>query len=159
MRRQQGSALLVTMMLLVLLGMIGIAAMDASRADQQVAGFSKRSQLAFYAAEAGIAQGRSILLTVASSDDTPPLPGANLGDAVMFPNGQPSFQADPTEANPIKSVGTTLYTEGANLRAGRPMLLQVYWQINAQGQTPDGATARLESVISTLGSDSVGYGG
>ena len=121
MRRQEGSALLVTVMLLVLLGVIGVAAMDASRVDQQVAGFGKRSQLAFYAAEAGIAQGRNVLLGVASSDDTPPLPGADLGDVTMFPKGQPSFSADPNVADPIKSTGTTLYSEGANRSAGRPM--------------------------------------
>jgi PilX N-terminal len=159
MNRQDGNALLVTVMLLVLLGVMGIAALDMAMRDQQVAGFQNRSRLAFYAAEAGLAQGRDLLLGVASSDDTPPLPATSLGDTTIYPYGQPSFRGDPAFADPIRSIGTSLYTEGVNLRGGRPLLLQTFWQINAMGQTPGGATSRVEAVISTIGSDSAGYGG
>ena len=55
MRRQNGSALIVTVMLLLLLGVIGLSALDTVMRDQQVAGFQNRSTAAFYAAEAGVA--------------------------------------------------------------------------------------------------------
>ena len=57
-RRESGSALIVTVMLLLLLGVIGLSALDTVMRDQQVAGFQNRSTAAFYAAEAGLSRGQ-----------------------------------------------------------------------------------------------------
>ncbi len=53
-RREGGSALFVAMMLLILLGLVGFAALETVTRDQQVAGFQNHKRVAFYAAEAGL---------------------------------------------------------------------------------------------------------
>jgi len=54
-------------MMLVLMGLIGIAALDTMTKDRQVAGFQNRARLAFYAADAGVATGLNLVLGVASA--------------------------------------------------------------------------------------------
>ena len=44
--------------MLVLMGFLGLAALERVGRDEQVAGFQNRARTAFYAAEAGIAEGR-----------------------------------------------------------------------------------------------------
>lgn len=158
MRRQRGSALLVTVLMMVLLGMLGLAALDTVTSDQQVAGFQNRARTAFYAAEAGLAQAQQVLLGVIADTETPPLPGAQLGDAALYPYGRPSFGADPDFATPIRAVGTRLDLAGGNLRGGRPLSTVTLWQVNVRGQTPDGASSRIEAVIVRPG-EAAGYGG
>jgi hypothetical protein len=51
-RREQGSALFLAVMMLVLMGFLGLAALDRVTRDEQVAGFQNRARTAFYAAEA-----------------------------------------------------------------------------------------------------------
>ena len=58
MRREAGSALIITVLLLLLLGVIGLSALDTVTRDQQVAGAQNRSTAALYAAEAGLAQAK-----------------------------------------------------------------------------------------------------
>ena len=56
-RREGGAALLVAMLMLVLMGMIGLASMDTVMRDRQVAGFQNLAQTALYAADAGGTDG------------------------------------------------------------------------------------------------------
>ena len=60
-RRQGGAAMFVAVLMLVLMGWLGLAAMDTASRDQQLAGFRNRSRSAFYAAEAGAAAGRALV--------------------------------------------------------------------------------------------------
>ena len=48
-------ALLMTMLLLILMGMIGLASLDTVMRDRQVAGYQNLAQTAHYAADAGLA--------------------------------------------------------------------------------------------------------
>ena len=59
-RREQGSAMLIAVMMLVLMGLLGVAAMETAGEDQKIAGLTNRSRSAFYAAEAGAAHGRQL---------------------------------------------------------------------------------------------------
>ena len=60
-RRQQGAALLVSIMMLTIMGLVGLGSMELATRDRQVAGFMASARAALYAADAGIAWGQSII--------------------------------------------------------------------------------------------------
>ncbi|MDJ0786176.1 MAG: hypothetical protein QNK05_05170 [Myxococcota bacterium] len=152
-RRESGVAMLVTMLVLVLMGWIGIAAMDTATRDRQVAGFQNRSRNAFYAAEAGAAQGRALVAGVGARTDTPVLAQTNLGDGAMYNNETqlPQFYGDPAFApNFIRYTADGKVSGGMNLQTGKPKFVDTLWQINVVGQSPNalgfggGSTSRVE---------------
>ena len=147
-RRQTGSALLIPSMLLLILGLLGFAALSTVTRDQQIAGFRKRQRVAFYAAEAGVAKALETLTT----ELTPKVPATDLGDASLFPHGRPSFRPDPTVANPIENVGSGAFP-GMSLNLGQngqPTYQLSYWRIRVQGRAPGGTATRIETVSGAL---------
>jgi len=147
-RRESGSALLITSLLLLILGLFGFAALSTVTKDQQIAGFGKRKRLAFYAAEAGIAKGMETLTTQLA----PSVPQTSLGNASLFPHGQPSFRPDPSVTDPIEPLGTGAYP-GMSLNLGQngaPTYQLSYWRIRVQGEAPGGSAARIETVSGSL---------
>ena len=60
-KREGGAALLMSMLMLVLMGMIGLASLDTVMRDRQVAGFQSLSQTALYAADAAVSEGLDIV--------------------------------------------------------------------------------------------------
>jgi len=151
-RRQGGSALIVTVLLLVLLGIVGLAALETVTRDQQVAGFQNRSRLAFYAAEAGVADAKNRLRAVWTTEDTVAFPDQTtpvaMGDTSLFPYGQPSYYADPAVAAGIEymKAGAPSVSGGHDQRLGGSTRVNTLWRIRVEGRTPDGATSRLEVV-------------
>ena len=123
-RDQRGAALLVTVLLLTLMGIIGMAAIDTGRRDRQVAGYESRAQTALYAGEAGVAFALGLIRRDAqtlaqggvgalasynpssSAGGTPEFPSiANpraLGNDFPAP-GSPSFFMDPDAEDPKNS--------------------------------------------------------
>ncbi len=87
-------ALLMTMLLLILMGIIGLASLDTVMRDRQVAGYQSLAQTALYAADAGVAHSLDILRTemvgaaLSSGDglNTSP-PGTSLGGGVSYGPG------------------------------------------------------------------------
>ena len=147
-RRSGGSALLITVLLLLFLGAIGFAAMNAATRDQQVAGFQNRRKIAFYAAEAGVAKALETL----TSTQTPSVPAANLGDTTIFPHGRPGYREDPTASDAVEALGTGAFP-GMSLNIGQggtPPYMLSFWKIRVQGEGPGGSVARLESVAGAL---------
>ena len=156
-RREQGVVMFVTVLLLVLMGGLGLAALDASSRDRDSAGYYNRETSAFYAAEAGIAHARAIIRGVASADELPAFPTQaapqTLGDTSMFTDpaggfmGQPVYYGDPTVANPIRSNGDSAgqYSEGMNLQSKGAKAMATLWTINVKGDTADGASSRIEA--------------
>lgn len=156
-RRESGAALLVTVLLLVLISLIGFAALDTVTRDQQVAGFQNRSRLAFYAGEAGVADAKDRLRDVFSIDavvDFPDEPNAiELGDPVLFPFGQPRYYADPAAptgveslANAANPVAPQRSQDGDDARIGEEGFENTLWRIRVVGSTPDGIRSRLDVV-------------
>lgn len=148
-RRQDGAILIVAVVMLVLMGALGLAALETVTRDQQVAGFQKRATSAFYAAEAAAAQARNAIRTVDDRSDTPamPTPGApgTLGDATTYPHGQPTFYGDPDFADPIRYVRDGgIYANGGNLQLKGQKFVKTLWQINVEGRAPNGSGRRLE---------------
>jgi hypothetical protein len=147
-RGEAGSALLIAVLMLVLMGLIGIAALDAVTRDGQVAGYLNRKKMAFYAAEAGVAEALESL----KNDPSPTVNQTALGDSSLYPHGQPSYRLDPTVSDPVKALGLA-GMNGMNLNIGQggaPTFQLSYWRVNVQGDAPGGSVARLEVVAGGL---------
>jgi hypothetical protein len=145
---ERGSALLVTTLLLLLLGLFGLGALGTVTKDQQVAGFQKRKKLAFYAAEAGVSKGLETLTT----SFAPSVPTTNVGDSSIFPHGQPSYRQDTSVADPIEGLGNGAFPGmSINLgQGGTPTYMLSYWRIRVEGRAPGGSLARIETVSGAL---------
>ena len=146
-RAESGSALLVTLLLLALMGLTGFAALEAVTRDQQVAGFVNQHRVAFYAAEAGVVEAVDTLQVNA----TPTVGGGSLGDASIYPDGQPSFSLDPAAPTPIEDLGIAPVS-GMNLAigGGGPTFNIHYFRVRVRGQAPGGSSARLEVAAGAL---------
>jgi hypothetical protein len=145
---QQGAALFVSVLILALMGALGIMAFNTVLVDRQVAGFQNRAKTSFYAAEAAAAQGRSLIRTVGSRSDTPALPPRSLGDTGLYDreHARPRYSGDPAFPNPIRYIADSRLAGGANLQMKGQKFVNTLWQINVQGQSPDGSTTRIEVV-------------
>jgi hypothetical protein len=163
MRREGGSALIVTVLLLVMLGVIGLAALDTVTRDQQVAGFQTRARLAFYAAEAGVADAKDRLRDVYSTSALVNFPSAgtpvDLGDTATFPYGQPQYYGDPNVARAISylDAGAIDLGSGMDLREGGEQWFNTLWRIRVEGRAPGGSTARLDVVATRTLSGGMAY--
>ncbi|MHC4447467.1 MAG: hypothetical protein ACYSXF_06775 [Planctomycetota bacterium] len=173
-RREAGTALFVSVLLMVLIGALGLAALDTIAVDRQVSGVQNRSLAAFWAAEAAVAQARDLVVRRGEEGTTFTYPAdfpsvgapTNLGDAALssyFRLGLPLYYADPDPAlvNPIKFLrqgSGRIAAQGGNLVEGKQKPVEGFWQINVMGQTADGTTRRLEAVEWKL-SGQRGYGG
>lgn len=157
-RHERGTALVVSMLLLVLLTSIGMAALQTVSRDRQVAGHQKRSQAAFYAAEAGVARARELVRQMGERTEAPTYPTdyPNQATPVMLadagdPTGQPSFFADPVITEPIGYAGEgSPCTEGCDIKLGGVQYNHTRWRINVVGRSPEGDTARIEVMATRL---------
>ena len=136
------------MLILALMGALGIMAFNTVLVDRQVAGFQNRARTAFYAAEAAAAEGRSLVRSVGSRSQTPNLNPRPLGDMALYDRefALPSYSGDPAFPNPIRYIGDGTMAGGANLQMRGQKFVNTLWQINVQGQSPDGSTTRIEVV-------------
>jgi len=147
-RNEEGSILLIAVVLLLLLGLIGFAALDTVTRDQQVAGFQNRKKIAFFAAEAGLAEAFGTFTT----NGAPSVTATSLGDSTLYPYGQPSYRADPSVADPLKPIGTAaMPLSSANLGQGGVPTYQIsFWKIRVQGDAPGNSMSRVEAVAGAL---------
>lgn len=151
-RRQTGSALFVAVMMLVLMGGLGLAALETVSRDRQVAGFQSRGKNAFYAADAGAADARNRVRSVGSRSNTPGFPTQGspqtLGDTALYDReggALPRYYGDPAFADPIRYIQDgTPYMNGGNLRQGGQQLKHTLWQANVIGESATGSSTRIE---------------
>ena len=166
-RREQGSALFVAVMMLVLMGFLGLAALDRVTRDEQVAGFQNRARTAFYAAEAAVADARSLLANSAIvSDRTSGVPfhveaaPQQVGDTALYDReggNLPRYYGDPAFNPSIKYLKDGPGLQGGNLQPGQG-LVETLWQINVVGVSPDGSRSRIEVVaVRPMASTATGY--
>jgi hypothetical protein len=154
-RREEGSALLVAMLLLVLMGMIGLAALQTVTQDRQVAGYQNRARLALYASDATLASAWSLLRNgPLNCPSTQTLPTSTLGDSTVYPYGQPSYGPDPEVAVPIKCVGVGPPDPSLGIKlnmGGGAKFVSQFWEVHGLGQTADGSVARVEARLTCPG--------
>lgn len=146
-RRQSGAALLVTMLIMIALGLLGVSTLNAVMGDQQVSGYQARSRVALHAAEAGISDVQAKLNGAAA----PTIDPADLGDSSLYPHGQPSYGPDPAVGAPVEDLGA-VGAQGMNLRigAGGPRYQVQFWKLNVQGTAPGGSISRVEAAVGVL---------
>jgi len=151
-RSESGVALIVTILLLILVTAMALGAMDNVQRDQQVAGFQNSARLAFYAAEAGVADAKNRLRNVWTETATVTFPdqanGVEIGDAASFPRGRPVYYADPAATSGVELIdtGAPSIGGGGDMRLGRATRVNTLWQIQVVGQAPGGALSRLDVV-------------
>lgn len=146
-KREDGAALLVAMLMLVLMGMIGLASLDTVMRDRQVAGFQNQAQSALYAADAGVAESIDILRTEIVGAALSPgdcldtvLPDTDLG-------GGNSYEPDPTAADDricmIASAEACAELDAS--QENQLNYLYTVWNVRVQGNAPGGAASRLQA--------------
>ena len=174
-RHESGAALLVSVLLLALMGVIGLSSMETVMRDRQIAGFQKRAQTALYAAEAGVAMalgmirrdspgladgGEGALLDYNPNASDPPLfpesdAPQNLGSDFPAP-GSPSFYMDPDAADPndgaadpqaIRYMGKGDICPGWVMSSDEASIewAEALWDIRVQGQNPGGTVVSIQS--------------
>lgn len=153
-KRSQGAAMFIAVLLLILMGALGLVALDSATEDRRIAGFQNRSASAFAAAEAGVAHAAEL-----AKQNNTNMVTATLGDAGVYDReggALPSYRPDP---NPLP-VGTNISgiasagfgaAEGVAPEAGGGWKTGK-WRINVEGRSPvnaggiDGrmSTSRIE---------------
>jgi hypothetical protein len=151
--REQGSALFIAVGVLVLMGFMGIAALDSVSKDGEIAGLQNQSRTSLFAAQAGLNLGRSFVgdnNVVDERTDLPPFPSQGapslLGDLGLYDREmvRPQFFGDPAEADPIKYEKEGKLAPGTDIREGGQKLVETLWKISVTGQSPNGSRTRLE---------------
>ena len=147
-RHEQGSALVIAVLMLLMMGLIGFAALGTVTRDLQVTGAQFRKKVAFFAGEAGIAES----LQTMRIDGAPTVTTTTLSDGATYPYGQPTYALDSSVATPILDLGIGGFP-GMNLAIGQDgahlFQMQMY-RINVQGTSAGGGLARLEMVSGVL---------
>lgn len=174
-KREQGAALLVSVLVLALMGIIGLSAMETVTRDRQIAGFQSRAQTSLYAAEAGIAYGMGLLRRDAqglaqlgegalidynpSSGSPPDFPDQSTAIALGsdFPApGPPEFYLDLDASNPrdltdppqaVRYIGRGNPCTGWIMSSSLPAVqwAEALWDIRVRGENPDGTQVNIQS--------------
>jgi Tfp pilus assembly protein PilX len=149
-KRERGAAMFIAVLLLILMGALGLVALDTATEDRRIAGFQNRSASAFAAAEAGIAHAAEL-----AKQNVTNLPTQNLSDATVYDReggALPSYRADPnplpvgTNPTGIVSAGFGA-AEGVAPDAGGGWKTGK-WRINVEGRSPVNA-AGMDGRMST----------
>lgn len=159
-KREQGVALMLAVLLLITVSGLALSTMQKVASDGTVAGFQNQEQMAFYAAEAGIADARDVVRGMGGRAELPGYPAdfPDMGNPIQLANAgdfetgaQPVYFADPNPAAPIGYIGEGAQcTEGCNMTIGGTKYNHTKWQINVVGQSPSGDQKRLEVVATRL---------
>jgi hypothetical protein len=145
---QQGSALLIAMLVMVMMAIIGFAALEAVTRDQRVSGFLKRKKIAFFAAEAGVT---AALYGLRLNDD-PTFTQASVGSSSWFANGLPTYSMDTSGGASSSDLGLGALP-GMNLQIGQnnaPKFTIRYWEVNVKGEAFGGTVSRIQFASGTI---------
>jgi hypothetical protein len=159
-KREAGMALMLAILLLITVSALAMSTMQTAATDGSVAGFQNQETMAFYAAEAAIAEARSVVRDMGARSQLPTYPAdfpnqanpAQLSTASTYETGtQPVYYADPNPPTPIGYIGEGKQcTEGCNMTIGGAKYNHTKWQINVVGESPSGDQKRLEVVATRL---------
>ncbi len=153
-------ALMLSILLLITVSALALSTMQTAASDGTVAGFQNQETMAFYAAEAAIAEARNVVRQMGERSQVPQYPAdfpsqANpvaLSTSADYAMGeQPVYYADPDPPVPIGYIGEGRQcTEGCNMNIGGTKYNHTKWQINVIGESPSGDQKRLEVVATRL---------
>ncbi len=170
-KRETGAALLLAVLLTVLIGMIGIYAMQTASMNSQLSGNQIRKAASVYAADAAVSHAMSVIrgLGAAGVGSTAVNPSTGcitnsktavhpkdgkFGDSASYTGGpQPTYGLD----SDVCYIGDTPEPceSEMSMEVGAVPLRRALWVINATGSTagmePGGITARLTAIVSICG--------
>ncbi|MFO0689730.1 MAG: hypothetical protein U0900_13565 [Myxococcota bacterium] len=159
-RREGGMALMLAILLLITVSALAVSTMQTAASDGVVAGFQNQETMAFYAAEAAIAQARNVVRQMGERSQVPNYPAdfpnesnpTAISNQAEFSTGtQPRYYADPNPTAPIVYIGEgKACTEGCNMTLGGAKYNHTKWQINVVGESPAGDQKRIEVVATRL---------
>lgn len=161
-KREQGVALMLAILLLIAVSALALSTMQTAASDGVVAGYQNQESIAFYAAEAGVAEARSVIRNMGARSQVPDYPAdfpnagapTSLSQSTYFNGaGQPVYYADPNPpaAAPIVYIGEgEPCTEGCNIAIGGQQYNHTKWQVNVVGESPSGDQKRLEVVATRM---------
>ena len=163
-RREAGMALMLSILLLITVSALALSTMQTAASDGTVAGFQNQETMAFYAAEAAVAEARKIIRDMGERSQVPTYPAdfPNQANPVELStssdfvrSSQPVYYADPNPpTNPPTAIGYVgegkQCTEGCNMTLGGAKYNHTKWQINVIGESPSGDQKRLEVVATRL---------
>ena len=147
-RRQQGSALLIVMLVMAMMGIIGFAALEAVTRDQRVAGFTKRKKTAFFAAEAGVSEALYALRT----KEDPTFAAGTVGNSSWFAQGLPTYSMDSSGGAASKDLGPVAIP-GMNMQLGQngsPKFTLRIYEVNVKGEAFGGTISRIQFASGAL---------
>jgi len=147
-KHQRGSALLIVMLVMAMMGIIGFAALESVTRDQRVAGFLKRKKIAFFAAEAGVS---SALYALRVNED-PTFAPATVGSTSWFEHGLPTYELDTSAGAASTNLGTGALP-GMNMQIGQngaPKFTIRYWEVNVKGEAVGGTISRIQFASGTI---------
>ncbi|MEE3327632.1 MAG: pilus assembly PilX N-terminal domain-containing protein [Myxococcota bacterium] len=161
-RRQEGVALLISVMMLTIMGLIGLGSMELATRDRQVAGYMASGRSALYAADAGVALGQSII-DQDVGELVPQGVSALFGFAPTFPteaspqilgdgsSSQPRFMQnpDPDIGQAVDYIGMGEACDGWIMsdEFGGSQWREALFSIDVEGRTPSavGSSKRVEA--------------
>lgn len=157
-RREGGTALLAAMMMLILMGMIGLASLDTVMQDRQVAGHTSQARQALYAAEAGVARGLDVVRTASLGATLSP--GECISQEIpsyTFPESGASYQRDTTADGPISgnpeynvcmlATADPCAVMDSSIEQGQQIFLNTVWDLRVEGRSQGGAVSRLQATV------------
>lgn len=148
-KRNDGSALIVAVLLLFVMTLMALGTIDVVGKDQQVAGYQSRKSMSLYAAEAGLAE----ILRTLEADGEPSLVATPIGDTGIFPHGQPTYQLDPLASNPVEDLGSA-GIPGFTGNLGATNYQHHLYRVHVQGTAPGSVKTRLEVALKVFTANS-----
>lgn len=148
-KREEGAALLISMLVLVLVSALAISSLETVMRDQQISSVQARKRLALQAAEAGVAAAQG---EVSSGVLIPSINLTQLGDTATYPLGRPTYGPDTSGEPPVTNLGAQA-ASGMNLRIdgnGAPKFQVQLWRIRVEGTEPGGIISRIETSVSSF---------
>jgi Tfp pilus assembly protein PilX len=120
---------------------------QAATQDRQTAGAQNRKRVAFWAAEAGLAEARNDM----RNGGTPALPSStSVGDSSLYPYGTPRYV--PEE---ITDLGSAPIPGFQLRRSGNGPTYQLhFFRVRVRGEDPNGSQARVEMVANAIDTSS-----
>ena len=147
-RRESGVALLITLLLLSLMGIIGMASLDTVTRDRQTAGNLKTAQSAFYAADAAVSGSLELVRTAVVGQSI--AAGDCLGTPVptgSLPNGS-TYGPDSTALSDeicMTGIAEACNELVASAEIGGSVFRYSIWNLRTQGSGTAGSVSRIQA--------------
>jgi len=148
-RDETGVALIVSILVLLMISAIGIAAVDRAGDDAKVTGHAKADARALYAADAGI--GVALNRLAGPIPDLTPF-NVDLDDGVSVRSGTRAASAP----EPIAYLGTAGPPDGYSLVIGSGFISKTY-RVNVTGFGTGASRSELEAKLTRLSSSGGSY--